>query len=177
MVQSLPWASGKRKPLPRAKPKRKRRRRMSRKGMLTTIVWELSALCFLVVALMLQGILYALVAVLMALVGAIAAWADTAGEPAVPAPSRKPAKTANPRGSRRSAAVVTCTRTGKPTDVCGCPQKHVMTTNGERRYKKRIGDTYGSAKGGRKAKEPRVPMTKNAKPQRQVPGETMRRVV
>jgi hypothetical protein len=155
-----------------------RKRRARRKTSVMSIVWAVVTLALSITFLIVQGTLLLIFTALSVLVTALSVWVDQRADPAaVPAPSRKSAKTANPRGKRSTATVVTCTRTGRPTDVCGCPQKHVMTAGGAQRYKKRIGEPYGSAKGGRKAKEPRVPMTKNAKPRRQVSGETMRRVV
>lgn len=184
-VQRLPWAAGKQKAAAPTPRKRRRRRRMSRRGLMTTLAWELSALSFMCAALIMQAVLLAVIGVLSALVGALAGWADTHRDGAVPAPNAACPKSAKPPGNARSGgkrgqpgtAVPNCTRTGQPIDRCGCSVRHVASEAGVRRYKqaKRVGDPISGGSKVSTAKQPRVPATNNAKP---IPvGEPMRRAL
>lgn len=190
MVQRWQWASGRSAtvaPKPKARPRR--RRRPTRRGLFMTLAWELSGLCFIACAAILQVVLLAIIGVASMAIGALAGWADTHRSAAVPGPAVAAPKSANPRGNAGSrgrgrtagTAVPTCTRTGEPIDRCSCSARHVASEAGVRRYKqaKRVGDPIGGARKASTAKqpkprEPQVPTTRNAKP---IPvGEVMRRV-
>ena len=194
MAETLPWASGKRKPVPGVAPKKRRRFRLkSRKQGLLAALYAVITLAVLVVALVTQMTLMIVVAVLSGLVTALAA-VSAIGEPdPVPARVAPARRSANPRGTAEAGrsprqpgtAAVICTQTGVPTDQCTAGHKHAMTDAGVARYRKRwgtqkIGDPYGgrvkTAKKPAKVKETRVPTTNNAKPVRAPAGEVMRRV-
>lgn len=196
MVESLPWASGKRKPAPGGAPKRRRRFRLkTRKQGLVAALYAVITLAALTVALVTQLTLMIVVTVLSGLITAAAA-VSAIGEPdPVPARTAPKPRSANPRGSADSGrsgrqpgtAAVICTQTGVPTERCTAGHKHAMTAAGVARYRKKwgttkIGDPYGKGSGKpstqkvKVVKEPRVPTTSNAKPIRPAAGEVMRRV-
>lgn len=192
MPETLPWASGNRKPPPGGVPKRKRRFRVkSRKQGLIAAVWMVVTLAALAVALVTQLTLMIVVTVLSGLITA-AATLSAMGEPdPVPARAAPARRSANPRGNTESGrsrqrpgtAVPNCTRNkGVSIDDCTCAAKHVRSAAGARRYKLGVGDPIDKIRKPRAAtkpkaaKEPKVPSTNNARPIRPPVGEVMGRV-
>jgi hypothetical protein len=197
MAETLPWASGKRKPPPGGKKKPRRRFRLkSRRQGVIAAVWAVITLLLLISALLTQAMLYVVLVIVSSLVTALASFAAIGEPDPVPARTAPTPRSANPRGtadsggSRRQpgTAAVICTQTGVPTDKCTASHKHAMTAAGVARYRKKygtkkIGDPYGGGVTRKPAKpkakttkEPRVPTTSNAKPYRPGVGEVMRRV-
>lgn len=183
MVQSLPWASGRKKTVPGSRPVTKARRRRKQPSV-ASIVWACVTLALGVAFLLVQGVLLMTFLMASALITVISAFGDFTADPTtVPAPRPKTRPAAVPRGTRSSkpgsSSVPKCTKTGQPIDSCGCARRHVATSDGAKRYKRRVGDPMTGRAGGKKAavKEPKVPTTNHAKPTKQVPGERMRRVV
>lgn len=195
MPESLPWASGKRKPPPGGVQKKRRRFRLkSRKQGVVAALYAVVTLVVLTVALVTQLTLMIVVAVLSGLVTVLAT-VSAIGEPdAVPARTAPARRSANPRGnaesgrSRRQPGTtqIICTQTKVPIDECPADHNHVRSARGKARYNKPLGTPYGKSSGTttktakpkqpKPAKEPRVPTTNNAKPIRPQVGEVMRRV-
>lgn len=193
MTESLPWASGKRKPPPGGVKKRRRRFRLKskRQGVIAA-AWAIITLLFLISALLTQAMLYVVLVVLSTLVTALATFAAVGEPDPVPAARAAPTRSANPRGSAESGRTrrqpgtdtIICTQTNVPIDDCPGDHNHVRSARGKARYKKPLGTPYGKSKPAAKAKgpkpkltkEPRIPTTNNAKPRTAPAGEVMRRV-
>lgn len=187
MAETLPWASGKRKPIPGVKPAVRRRRRRS-KTSVRTVLWGIVSLALAITFLIVQGILLAIFLGLTMAVTALSAVADAKADPDE-LPARKPTapRSATSPGKPQNTAAtagsnVKCTKTGRPTDVCPCPEKHVITSRGAARFKLAVGAPIPGTTGVKRApkvktvKESKVPTTNKARPIRQAPGERMRRV-
>lgn len=148
------WASGRRKKVPefRAKRRRRRRPRIARHGVLAA-VWAIITALFTIAWFTLGGALWFVAALFGGLAAVMSAIATFDPDDVVPTSKPTKAKSASPRGERRSstAAVPTCTKTGRPTDVCGCPVKHVMSSRGAERYKRQVGDPIPGLPRGRRA--------------------------
>lgn len=184
MTERLPWASGKTKPPPTAKPKpRRRRRKMTSWGKAIATFWAASGLFALGFAYFFEATGAAFAAAGSMALSAVTVWADTHRDGAVPAPnaarpkSQKPpvSKRSGGRGGQPGTSGVICTQTGVPVEKCTAGHKHAMTAEGVRRFKqaKRIGDPYGKAApkvsttktpAAARPRQPRVPTTNNARP-------------
>jgi len=156
MVQSLPWASGRKKTAPGSRGVAKRRR-SRRPTSVASIVWALITLALGVTLLVVQGTLLLIFTALSVLVTALSVLADQTRDPAtVPAPRPKARQSAVPRGTRSSkpgsSSVPKCTKTGQPIDNCGCAQRHVASSDGADRYKRNIGDPLTGKAGGKKVR-------------------------
>ena len=170
--QTLPWASGKRK----KRPGQKKRKRKSRGGLIAVALSILTGAVLVVALITDAGVAYAVAgASTLATAAAVKAAkkqaendrrkASAAGKPPRPAGASKPAPAA---GARKPAAgkpveggAVKCTKTGKPTDDCPCPQRHVTSQDGAKRYGLPLGSPIVMRT---KSREPKVPMTNRAKP-------------
>lgn len=181
-METLPWASGRRKPVPGAKPRRRRRSRTSARS----VLWAVATLLLTITFLIVQGTLLLIFLGLSAAITSLSVYADQKADPDdLPPPKPAAARAASSPGKaqRRPAASAQprCTRTKQPIDICSCAEKHVASDRGSRRYKLAVGAPLQGKRAASKpkvtvVKEPKVPTTNNAKPTRQVAGERMRRV-
>lgn len=142
--------------VPTKKPGRVRKavsavRRARKKLSLATVLWGVVSTVLLIVALVLQGLLWFLASVLFAGFAVVSAFADFAGPDGIAgAVPVQPAKGRRGASSRKSGQIAPpCTKTGTPIDRCRCAPRHVATQDGADRYKKRVGDPLG--KGATKA--------------------------
>lgn len=187
-------ASGKKKATPAKRKRGKRKRRKSTPaGNALTIMWGCIGLGMLGLAYAMEAEMWVVGTAVSWLIGAVSYWVDTRPNATVPPPAGSPGRTAKPPknagsggGSRKPGTAVICTQSGLPTDQCKGNHMHVMSQGGLQRYGKKhgvkqIGDPYGTKADKRStastagAKQQRVPMTNNAKPQPS--GTRMKRVV
>lgn len=174
------------KATPWTQTKRKAKRALDRHpglSLAAMILFGLLAIVCLMIGLIAENLLYFLAMGLSSL-GAVAAARTkhlaeqrqaqstrTAKKPRAPRPSATA-----PPPEQKPSGPVTCTKTGKQVhpepereeDRCPCPQRHVISEKGVRRYGLPLGSPITV-----RTKEPRVPTTSRAKPT--PPGYAMRK--
>lgn len=133
---------------PRKRPSmRQRVSRARKKTSLLTALWMLVSVVSIIVAFVLQGVVWFIVAVLFSLVAVLSAFGDFAGPEgvagAVPVKSTKSRK--GPSSRKSGQILPPCTKTGTAIDRCKCSKRHVASQEGADRYKKRVGDPLGKA--------------------------------